>query len=197
MLDMSAEHFDRPIANHGSQVAVAAIPTLIALGWLLDHLDPTTVDVDSCFPSFEVMETRVMDTFADIDPSGAMGRECWRDYQTKLEGWHKARPRFEEFLADWDNQKAHLESLMLRDELYVESLNAAGHPMYFEELNVPVSESQARWAYHNAHLMRKRFSSGDLIHFLGWFDETWTDEVFARMHELVERTRTAGTVTVS
>ncbi len=67
----------------------------------------------------------------------------------------------------------------------------AGHPLYFEELNVPVAESQGRWAYHNAHLMRKRFSHGDLLYYLGWFDEDWTDRVFARMHELVEKARAA------
>jgi glycerol-1-phosphate dehydrogenase [NAD(P)+] len=189
MLDMAAPHFGRRIANHGSQVAVAGIPALIGLGWLLDNLDPKKIDIDKCYPPMEVMEKRVKDTFAELDPSGAMGAECWNDYRQKLEAWYKARPRFEAFLADWDNQKAQLESLMTRAEPYVKALASAGHPLYFEELNVPVPESQARWAYHHAHMMRKRFSSGDLINFLGWFDEAWTDRVFARMHELVDEER--------
>ncbi len=189
MLDMGAPHFGRRIANHGSQVGIAAIPALIGLGWLIDNLDPKQIDIDKCYPSMEQMEKRVKDTFAEHDPSGAMGAECWNDYRQKLAGWHKARPRFEAFLADWDNQKARLESLITRAEVYVKALASAGHPLYFEELNVSVPESQARWAYHNAHLMRKRFSSGDLINFLGWFDAAWTDRVFARMHELVEGAR--------
>lgn len=189
MLDMGAPHFGRRIANHGSQVAVAAIPALIGLGWLLDNLDPRKVDIDKCYPSMEQMEKRVKDTFAEHDPSGAMGTECWNDYRQKLAGWTKARPRFEAFLADWDNQKAHLESLMTRVEPYVKALALSGHPLYFEELNIRVPESQARWAYHHAHLMRKRFSSGDLINYLGWFDEAWTDRVIARMHEVVDGVR--------
>ena len=189
MLDMGAPHFGRQIANHGSQVAVASIPALIGLGWLIDNLDPKKLDIDKCYPSMEQMEKRVKSTFAEFDPSGAMGAECWNDYSQKLVGWQKARPRFEAFLADWDNQKVQLESLMKRAEPFVQALASAGHPLYFEELNVPVPERQARWAYHNAHLMRKRFSSGDLINFLGWFDEAWTDRVFARMHELVEGAR--------
>ncbi len=189
MLDLGADHFGRQTANHGSQVAVAGIPALIALGWLLDGLDPAAVDIEKCYPTMEAMEKRVKDTFAEFDPSGAMGAECWNDYRQKLEGWYEARPKFEAFLADWENKKAHLESLMTRGEPYVTALEKAKHPLYFEELTVPVPESQARWAYHNAHLMRKRFSSSDLIFFLGWLDDAWTDRVFARMHELVDGAR--------
>lgn len=189
MLDMGAPFFGRPIANHGSQVAVAGLPVLIGLGWLLDNFDPRKIDIDQCYPTMEAMEKKVRGTFDALDKSGAMGAECWSDYKQKLAGWHKARPLFEDFVAHWDEHKARLESLMLRVEPYVKSLAAAGHPLLFEELNVPVPESQARWAYHNAHLMRKRFSSGDLIHFLGWFDESWTDRVFARMHALVADAR--------
>jgi glycerol-1-phosphate dehydrogenase [NAD(P)+] len=177
------------MANHGSQVAVAAIPALIGMGILLDELDPAKVDIDKCYPTFDEMEKKVKAAFIEIDSSGAMGAECWSDYCQKLEAWHKARPVFEKFLADWPNQKAHLESLIVRAEEYVPAYAKAGHPLYFEELNVPVPEAQGRWAYENAALMRKRFSHADLIRFLGWWDEDWTDRIFARMHELVEKAR--------
>ncbi len=75
-------------------------------------------------------------------------------------------------------------------ETVVGALSAAGHPLLFEELNnVPVPESEARWAFRNAHLMRKLFSSGDLLFYTGLFDEAFTDRVFARMHELAKGTR--------
>lgn len=189
MLDMAAPHYGRQIANHGSQVAVAGIPSLIAMGWLLDELDPKKVDIDKCYPTFEEMEARVKKAFIEIDPTGAAGAECWSDYRAKLDAWYKCRPLFEAFLADWDNQKAHMESLITRVEPYVKALAKAGHPLYFEELNHPVPEIQARWAYQNAFLMRKRFSSGDLLNFLGWVNDDWTDRVFARMHELVDAER--------
>ena len=189
MLDMSAPHFGRQLASHGSQVAVAAIPTLIGMGWFLDNFDPKKVDIDKCYPTVEEMEKRVKNAFIGVDPTGVAGNECWSDYQQKLDAWCKARPRFEAFLADWDNQKAYWESLITRVEPYVKALAKSGHPLYFEELNHPIPESQARWAYQNAFLMRKRFSSGDLLNFLGWFDGDWTDRVFARMHELVDEVR--------
>jgi glycerol-1-phosphate dehydrogenase [NAD(P)+] len=137
----------------------------------------------------EAMEKKVKQTFDAVDSSGAAGQECWNDYRQKLEGWYKARPKFEAFLADWENQKAHWESLITRVEPFVKALAKANHPLLFPELNISIPETQARWAYHNAHLMRKRFSSGDLLFFLGWFDEAWTDRVFARMHELVDEAR--------
>jgi hypothetical protein len=61
--------------------------------------------------------------------------------------------------------------------------------LLFEELNVSVPEEQGCWAYHNAVLMRKRFSSGDLLYYFGWFTKAWTDGVFARMHQLVDEAR--------
>jgi hypothetical protein len=39
----------------------------------------------------------------------------------------------------------------------------------------------------NAHLMRNRFSSADLLFYLGWFDDAFVDRVFTRMHELGSR----------
>ena len=136
------------------------------------------------------MEKRVKDTFAEIDPSGAMGSGVLERLPAEARGLvqgaaRSSRPSSPTGII----RKPTSSRLMTRVEPYVTALAKAGHPLYFEELNVPVPESQARWAYHNAHLMRKRFSSGDLIYFLGWFDEAWTDRVFARMHELVEGAR--------
>jgi hypothetical protein len=37
--------------------------------------------------------------------------------------------------------------------------------------------------------MRNRFSNVDLLHFLGWYNEAFTDRVFTRMHELVNGAR--------
>jgi len=189
MLDMGAPFWGRRIANHGSQVAVAAIPGLVGLNWFLNDFDPSTVDIERCYPSSETMERRVRGVFDALDPSGAVGAECWSDYRQKLKGWGEARSHLEELLADWPDQKTYLQSLIMQPEPYVQALQTARHPLLFEELNVRVPEEQGRWAYHNAHLMRKRFSSGDLLFYLGWFTDEWTDRVLAQMHRLVEEVR--------
>ncbi len=189
MLDMSAEHFRRATASHGSQVAVALIPHAIAYELLLERLDPGRVELDACYPSPEEMNRRVESTFIELDPSGAMGAECWADYSSKLQAWYRARPRFEAFLADWSRQREILAQLASPAREIVRILASAGHPLRFEELEPAISEAEARWAFEHAHLMRKRFSAGDLLFFLGWLDERFTTRVFARMRELVAEVR--------
>jgi glycerol-1-phosphate dehydrogenase [NAD(P)+] len=185
MLDMGAAHFGRGQASHGAQVAVALIPHLIGFSILLDELDPVTLDLDACYPSPDVMERRVRDTFAELDPSGAMGAECWSDYSKKLAAWTAARPRFEAMLADWPAQRDHLRSLLTPPEHAVEMLASAGVPVRYGDLLPPISDDEGRWAFENAHLMRNRFSAGDLYFLLGWLDEGFAERVMARRDELV------------
>ncbi len=189
MLDMGAEQFGRPVASHGLQVGVATIAASISWDRLLENLDPKKVDVDACYPSFGEMEERVRSAFAEVDPSGAIADECWSDYRQKLRDWSEARSRFEALLEDWDDAKVRLRELVPKPEAVVEALAEAGHPLLFEELNVPVPEAEARWAFRNAHLMRKRFSHGDLLFYTSLFDDTHTERVFARMHELADLVR--------
>lgn len=187
MLDMSAAHYGHPVGSHGAQVGMAVLPCSIAFNFLIEELDPCEVDLDSCYPSEEGMRARVLDTFAAVDPSGKMGAECWSDYQRKLEGWRRARPEFESFLANWDDERGRLRELVPPAEDCAAALARAGLPLRYEELPVPIPEEQARWAFANAHLMRDRLSSADLLHFLGWFDASFTERVFARMDELTAR----------
>lgn len=187
LLDMGAEHFGRPIRNHGSQVAVAGILAVLMFERFLDELDPQTVDVDRCYPEAEKMERRIRDVFAEIDPSGAMGAECWRDYQKKLVIWKNARPGFEQLLREWQSVRQTMRTLILPSTTYVKLLSDAGHPLTFEELDIP--ESQARWAYRNAYMLRKRVSTADLLIFLGWMDERWVEWVFSAAHQRITQVR--------
>lgn len=125
----------------------------------------------------------MLETFAPVDPSGKMGAECWSDYQRKLAGWRRARPEFESFLANWDEERERPRELVPPAEECAAAPARAGLPLRYEELPVPIPEEQARWAFANAHLMRERLSSADLLHFLGWFDAAFTERVFARMAE--------------
>jgi glycerol-1-phosphate dehydrogenase [NAD(P)+] len=133
----------------------------------------------------------VRETFAPIDPTGQMGEACWGDYRTKLEGWHRARAALESFLAGWESERAALRELVAPAEECVEAIANSGLPMQWEDLPVPIPEHEARWAYANAHLMRHRFSHVDLLHFLGWFDESFVDRVFTRVRELADSKRGA------
>jgi glycerol-1-phosphate dehydrogenase [NAD(P)+] len=187
MLDMSAAHYGRPVGTHGAQVGMAVLPCSVAFNLLIDELDPADVDVDACYPDPDAMRAEVLAAFAPLDPTGAMGEECWSDYAKKLSGWRGARAELESFLAGWPAERDRLRELVPPTEECVEALVTAGLPLRFEELPTPIPEEQARWAFANAHLMRNRFSSADLLHFLGRLDEGFVDRVFTRMHELTGR----------
>ena len=187
LLDMGAEYFHRPIRNHGSQVAVAGIYVLIGLERFLDTLDPSVMDIDRFYPDANVMERRITEVFLEIDPSGAMGAECWRDFQKKLSIWKNAQPQFIRLLADWSELKQKMREMILPAKTYVQMLHAAGHPLMFEELGV--EQKEAIWAYRNAYMLRKRLSITDLMIFMDWMDEDWIQWVFSEAQTLVNQVR--------
>jgi glycerol-1-phosphate dehydrogenase [NAD(P)+] len=184
MLDMGSEHFGRPVASHGCQCGISTIACAIAWQKLLADFQPQKVDVDACYPSAEAMERRVRATFNAIDPSGAMADECWHSYGRKLKGWHQARPRFEALLRDWPQERARMAELVDTPENVVQGLAKARHPLRYEDLGIP--EWQARWAFKHGHMMRQRFSSADLLNYIGWMDDAFVDDVFTRMRALVD-----------
>jgi glycerol-1-phosphate dehydrogenase [NAD(P)+] len=187
MLDMGAGHFGRPLASHGSQCGVGTIACAIAWRRLLEDFDPAAVDLDACYPSFDLMERRLRSVFDEIDPSGGMAAECWSHYAQKLLDWRGARGRLEALLRAWPYCRSQLAELVATPESVVSELAKSHHPIHFEDLGVP--EEQARWAFRNGYLMRDRFSIADLLNFIGWLDEDFVDDVFAQMAALVERYR--------
>jgi HAD superfamily hydrolase (TIGR01450 family) len=184
MLDMRARPSGRQVASHGCQCGISTIVCAVAWRRLLEGLEPGRVDLDACYPDAGAVERRVRATFDPLDPSGAMAEECWSSYQGKLAAWRDARPRLEAILGDWEAWRARLAGLVQPPEAVVQSLATAGHPLRYEDLGVP--EDQARWAFQHGHLMRGRFSSADLLHYLGWLDDGFVDEVFADHRRLVE-----------
>ena len=185
MLDMTADYFHRPVASHGCQCGLSTIVSSIAWQKLLTEFRPEQVNIDTCFPSIESMEQRIRATFDKIDPSGGVSNECWQSYRKKLEKWQHARSRFETFLHNWSEERAHLAELLTAPEAIVQGLAQAHHPLRYEEIGIP--EQQVRWAFKNGHLMRDRFSIADLLNYTGLLDDSFVEEVFTQMHTLVEK----------
>ncbi len=183
MLDMVADHFHRPVASHGCQCGLSTIVSAIAWQKLLAEFQPERVNIDTCFPSSKEMQQRIQATFDEIDPSGAASNECWQSYRKKLEKWQQARARFEAFLHNWSQERSQLAELLTAPEAIVQGLAQAHHPLRYEDIGVP--EQQVRWAFKNGHLMRDRFSIADVLNYTGLLDDTFVDDVFTRMHELV------------
>ena len=180
LLDMSAIQLDRPFAFHGAQVGVATVPVAAAWEALFSELDAANVDPDDCFPEPDEVEPVVRKAFAEIDPSGEVGEECWSDYGKKIERWKGCRSQFEGFLENWPRYKDELQEMVVSPERLGNALRESGAPVRFGELDPPIPKENAFWALRNCHLMRNRFTLADLLFFIGWWDDGFVQKLFDR-----------------
>jgi glycerol-1-phosphate dehydrogenase [NAD(P)+] len=120
------------------------------------------------FPSAAEMEPRVLAAFAPLDPTGAMGSECWSDYEVKLERWNASRDELVTLWQRWPEFDAELDGLLASPERLVAALRAARAPARMTQLGV--RDATARWALAHGHLMRDRFTVADLAYFMGIWD---------------------------
>jgi len=191
ILDLLAEQAGRPLAQHGSQVALAGVLGTAAYERFLNDFEPDEVTLAQCYPSAGAMQARIESTFATVDPSGRAGAECWADYRLKLEAWHAHRPEFEAALRQWPALRAELAGLTRPPERLAEILRAIDAPLTFGELAPPAGEPQVKFAFLNAPLMRKRLTLGDVLLFVNWDRERLWQQVWARAEALGARTEIA------
>jgi glycerol-1-phosphate dehydrogenase [NAD(P)+] len=182
LLEMAAEQNGWETALHGAKVGVTTI--VAALTWR--HVQRRIADhgMNLLFPAAEEMEQRVRAAFDALDPSGAMGEECWSDYKLKLATWHEQRPTIERFAARWQDHLAAIDSLMVEPGRIVEAMATMGAPVRFSELDPAIDAETARWAVGNCHLMRNRFTVADLACFTGAWEDADVDEVLGEAADL-------------
>ena len=70
VLDLVAEREHRPLAQHGTQVALATLLTTSAYQIFFEEFEPTEVNLNNCYPTEEEMKTRIEATFHPLDPTG-------------------------------------------------------------------------------------------------------------------------------
>lgn len=175
VLDLIAEQKHRPLAQHGTQVALTTLLTTTAYQILFKEFEPAEVNLEHCFPSEAQMQERIESSFNPLDPTGRVAAECWSDYKLKLEAWHAHRASFEEALRDWTAIRAHLNALVKPPEVAAKILAAIASPLRFDELTPVPTAAEVEFAFRNAPLIRHRFTVGDLFLFLNWDQETlWT-----------------------
>ena len=172
VLDLVAEQKQRPLAQHGTQVALATLLTTGAYQTFFDEFVPEEVNLENCYPTEQQMQARIEGAFNSIDPGGRVAAECWSDYRIKLEAWYAHRADFEEALRDWPDIQAKLQSLVKPPEVAARILHAISSPVSFADLTPPPTESEVRFAFRSAPLIRRRFTLGDMFVFLNWDQET-------------------------
>jgi glycerol-1-phosphate dehydrogenase [NAD(P)+] len=177
LLEMAAGRRGQPTALHGAKVGVSTV--IAALTWRYVRRKLAEPGTHLCFPTTEEMRVRVHAAFEVVDPSGAMGRECWADYRGKLARWQSRPAAVEGFAATWAAHEPTLDALLIDPVRLVQALRTAGAPVRFADLDPAVDPASARWAVANCHLMRNRFTIADLACFLGVWDDDGVDTVLA------------------
>jgi glycerol-1-phosphate dehydrogenase [NAD(P)+] len=177
ILDLIAEKKERPLAQHGSQVALTTLQTTAAYQVLFNEFEPAEILLDHSYPTPEQMKARIDSAFSALDPTGRVAEECWSDYKIKLEAWHAHRADFESALQNWPEIQAHLRVLVKPPEVALRILQAIEAPIDFETLTPAPTEAEVQFAFRNAPLIRHRFTLGDLFLFLNWDQATLWNQV--------------------
>lgn len=168
VLDMIAQHYHRGLALHGAQVGVATLTASQLYQNFLEHFDPKTVRFDTCYPGLELVQMHIYQLFEEVDPTGAMAEECWREYSKKLVQWQNNRALFEQFCKSWHS--IHLEklaSLVSPPTVVQQILSSAGAPLIPQDLEPSINWKEYDFAVKNGHFIRSRFVLRDLLYFLG------------------------------
>jgi glycerol-1-phosphate dehydrogenase [NAD(P)+] len=180
LLDMAAERAGQRLAFHGAQVGVASVMAATIWHDTLDRFDPDRLRDSAALPDAASVERKVRLAFGEIDPTGRMAAECWRDVERKLTRWNKARPAVRAMAADWDRHRAALADLVTPPAVLAVALEQAGAPSRAAELDPPPRPEVVRWALQALPLMRDRFTVVDLRFFTGSWEAPVVDELLER-----------------
>jgi glycerol-1-phosphate dehydrogenase [NAD(P)+] len=180
LIEMAMNKRGIDAAFHGAQVGVSTIVSALLWDKIQAHL--YTEDPRLLYPTTREMEQRVRAAFVQLDPSGAMGEECWLQYSRKLDRWSANRGRLAAL--DLSEVAAGVSPLLSAPPELVESMNLAGGPTRFGALEPPAEPDLVRWALENCHLMRDRFTVADLAFFLGIWSSEHVDDLLAEASAL-------------
>jgi len=111
--------------------------------------------------------------FTQLDPTGRAAAEIWRDFQQKLTRWERAVEGRRAFVESRRSGgiDAYLRTCVRPVAEVTDALRRATAPLCFGELTEPIAPTRARAAVLHSHLIRARFTLGDLLAHTGWLSE--------------------------
>ncbi len=174
ILDMAAMARGVEHDLHGAQVGVATV-VCTAL-WAEVRESCTVFEVpwaDLRYPGD--LEQRVRETWAAIDPSGALSEECWTAVARKVAAWNASDK------GECDRDRAGLLKRLFgyvgTPERSAATLRHWGASTRFDELDPPVSRDDVLWTLRALPFMRDRLTLPDLLVMTG----EWTDDLIERV----------------
>ncbi len=168
-LDMSSGYDKREQALHGGQVGAATLSSARAYERAWSRLDLDRIS-SSIAVDASAEKRRVESLFMKFDTSGGMAAEIWRDYDKKMTRWQKAKPARERFVARKraGEYEAFLRQNVRPSSAVAAALARAGAPQRFCDLDQPIAFASAHAAVQFSHIIRARFTLGDLLDQGGW-----------------------------
>ena len=170
-LDMTAGRDGRNMALHGGQVSVGTMISARAYerAWSEMDWNRLLAERDDREEQREMIEC----VFRSCDPSGAMAAEVRREFDQKLDMWRASsdkRQRFVERMRAGELDEA--VQRLIRPRIHIEqALAAAGAPRCFADLDEPVRDETGVSAVLYGHLVRSRFTFGDVLSRTDWLNE--------------------------
>ena len=140
----------------------------------------------------DMAERQIREAFGHLDDTGALASECWSDYQKKLRGIADNWPRIEAMLATWTTHADVFRGMVKTGDELQTALVSSGAPATYDALHQPFQRATVRWAIHNCHLMRNRFTLVDLLNLLGLWDLETVDSLMGLVSAAGEETPDRG-----
>jgi glycerol-1-phosphate dehydrogenase [NAD(P)+] len=168
-LDLTAAGDGRQLALHGGQVAVATLVAARAYERAWAELD---VDRLRRGRDDEFYRKTIDRAFRRYDTSGGLLGELWQDFAKKRARWRSAAAARRRFV---DRKRAGEYDEFIRRAVrpvseIEDALRRAGAPCRFADLNEPIPRASAHAAVRFSHLIRARFTFGDLLAETRWLD---------------------------
>ena len=163
--DLTADHDDRRVALHGGQVGVATLVSALAYERDWKGLDTGRLRADISKKDEREYRERIECVFGRYDPSGKLAAEVWTDFSKKIARWRAASESRKRFVDRYraGELDAPLRQAVRSSAEIDDALKRAGAPRRFDELDKPIPAATARAAIRHAHLLRARFTLGDLL----------------------------------
>ena len=138
LLEMAGDARGEHGSFHGTQVGVASV--LAAATWqhVRDRIAEHGLDRPVFLPGPDEARDRIQESFAWLDPSGAMAAECFAGYAVKLRAFAAADDPLAGLRADWQQHEAAIATLLAAPADIRDTLATAGLPVGFGQLAQPV-----------------------------------------------------------
>ena len=169
-LDLTAAGDGRDFALHGAQVGVGSLISARGYERAWGNIDATSIltDIDN-----EEYHKKAAEAFQRYDSNGKLLKEILSDLDKKISRWNGSAAARQRFVADLESGK-HDEFIKqhVRPSSEISSaLEKAGAPANLGEVTPPIPDSTALGAVRFCHLIRARFTFGDLLDKTGWLTQ--------------------------